>query len=248
MTLTARFKNIQWGTVAWLTIVWMLLWGDISWGNAISGFLLGVLVVVVMPLPRVDFKGTIRPLHFLYLVVRFLLDLLLSSFQVAWQALQFGKTPRGAIVRVRLRSDSDLYMTLTSELSCLVPGSLVIEADPVSQTLYVHVLDLESYGGVDKVRKDVLALEARVMRALASKEELERAGVSLGRAALQDDLLAQQDSVPNQGAVVSQVTVPTRRSEAAHDSANAHGSVPTQDPVPPQEDPTDPHHTKGTDT
>lgn len=199
MTLAARFKNIQWRTVVWLTIVWMLLWGDISWGNAISGFLLGILVMVIMPLPRIEFKGTVRPLHFVYLVVRFLLDLMLSSFQVAWQALQFGKTPRGAIIRVKLRSDSDLYMTLTSELSCLVPGSLVIEADPLSQTLYVHVLDLETYGGADKVRQDVRNLEARVMRALASKEELERAGLSLGREALKDIESGSKESLHTKG-------------------------------------------------
>lgn len=179
MTLKQRFKNIQWGTVVWLTIVWTLLWGDISWGNAIGGFLVSVFVLLIMPLPRIEFKGQVRPWFLVVLLGRFFWDMFHASFQVALQAFQFGKTPRGAIVRVKLRSDSDLYMTMTSELSCLVPGSLVIEAHPLTATVYVHVLDLESYGGADKVRQDVLALEARVMRAFASKEELDRAGISL---------------------------------------------------------------------
>lgn len=196
MTFKARLKNIQWGTVAWLTIVWVLLWGDVSWGNAIGGFSLAVIVMVILPLPPIDFKGRLRPLHLAILIGRFLFDMFMSSFQVAGQAFQFGKTPHGAIVRVKLRSDSDLYMTLTSELSCLVPGSLVIEAHQMSQTLYVHVLDLELYGGVEKVRADVLALEARVMRALASKEELERAGVSLyGREIKPSQELTEQDKL-----------------------------------------------------
>lgn len=179
MSLKERLKNIQWGSVTWLVIVWNLLWGEFSWGNIIGGFILSVLVVIVMPLPQIEFKGRIRPAFVLYLIARFLLDLVAASFQVALQAFQFGKTPRGAIIRVKLRSDSDLYMTLTSELSCLVPGSLVVEAHPLSQTLYVHVLDLENYGGAEKVRVDVLALEARVMRAFASQQELDRAGLTL---------------------------------------------------------------------
>lgn len=202
MSLKERFRNIQWGTVVWLVIVWNLLWGEFSWGNIIGGFLLGVLVVVIMPLPQIEFKGRIRPLFVLVLVLRFLLDLFIASFQVAVQAFQFRKTPRGAIVRVKLRSDSDLYMTLTSELSCLVPGSLVIEAHPLSQTLYVHVLDLDSYGGADKVRKDVLSLEARVMRALASKDELERAGLTLKGTVVKDSestSVAQPKAMENTG-------------------------------------------------
>lgn len=179
MKLTKRTKKIQWWTVLWLAVVWTLLWGDLTWGNLVAGAIIGLVVVLIMPLPAIEYEGRIRPLFVLILLGRFLLDLFMSSFQVAWQAFQFNKTPHGAIVRVKLNSDSDLYMTITAELSCLVPGSLVIEAHQVTNTLYVHVLDLELYGGVEKVRADVLALEARVMRAMASKEELKRAGVSL---------------------------------------------------------------------
>lgn len=181
MKMNRRSKKIQWGTVLWLAIVWSLLWGEFSWGNIAAGAIIGLVVVLVMPLPPIEYKGRIRLLFALILVGRFLLDMFFASFQVAWQAFQFNTTPRGAIVRVKLKSDSDLYMTITAELSCLVPGSLVIEAHQVTNNLYVHVLDLEQYGGAEKVRADVLALEARVMRALASKEELERAGISLTR-------------------------------------------------------------------
>jgi multicomponent Na+:H+ antiporter subunit E len=198
MSFKDRVKNIQWGTVAWLVVVWVLLWGDLSWGNVIGGFILGVVVVIIMPLPQIEFHGRIRLGFFLILIGRFLYDLVSSSFQVAMQAFEFGKTPHGAIVRVKLRSDSDLYMTLTSQLSCLVPGSLVIEAHPITQTLYVHVLDLESYGGADKVRNDVRALEARVMRAFASRDELERAGVSLRH--LTTSSVAEDASVSTSGA------------------------------------------------
>ena len=183
MTLHRRRANLaaQWPTILWLAVVWVLLWGDVSWGNIIAGLILAVTITLVLPLPAIAFHGTVRPLALLALLGRFVVDLVVASIQVSVQAFRFSHTPRGAVVGVRLRSSSDLYLTLVAELSTLVPGSLVIEAHRLTGMLYLHVLDLDSYGGVDKVRDDVHALEARVLRALASDEELEAAGLAKTR-------------------------------------------------------------------
>ena len=183
MTLHRRRANLaaQWPTIIWLAIVWVLLWGEVSWGNIVAGLIIALIITLVMPLPAIAFHGKVRPLALLALLVRFASDLVIASVQVSLQAFRFGHTPRGAVVGVRLRSSSDLYLTLVAELSTLVPGSLVIEAHRLTGMLYLHVLDLDSYGGVDKVRADVHALEARLLRALASDEELEAAGVAKTR-------------------------------------------------------------------
>lgn len=170
----------QWLAVCWLALVWVLLWGDLSWGNVLGGLVVGLVVVVVLPLPSFDVHGRVRPLRVVVLAGRFVVDLVVASFQVAWFAVRSGREPRGAVVGVRLRNASDIYLTVTAELSSLVPGSLVMEVHRLTGMLYLHVLDLEWYGGADKVRADVLALEARVLRALASDAELDAAG--LGRA------------------------------------------------------------------
>ncbi|MEK8226242.1 monovalent cation/H+ antiporter complex subunit F [Oerskovia sp. M15] len=73
-------------------------------------------------------------------------------------------------------------MTITAELSSLVPGSLVIEAHRLTGMLYLHVLDLDAAGGADKVRQDALDLEARVLRAFASNDDLRAAGSTSTRA------------------------------------------------------------------
>lgn len=183
MTLHRRRTKLaaQWPTILWLALVWVLLWGDISWGNIIAGLALAVVVTLVMPLPTIGFHGRVRPLGVLALFLRFAVDLVIASVQVSMQAFRFGHTPRGAVVGVRLKSSSDLYLTIIAELSSLVPGSLVIEAHRLTGMLYLHVLDLESYGGVDKVRDDVHALEMRVLRAMASDDELAKAGVARTR-------------------------------------------------------------------
>ena len=66
---------------------------------------------------------------------------------------------------------------MTAQITTLVPGSVVVEAIRSNGMLYVHFIDVEFQGGIEAMRHGVLATEARVMRALASDEELERAGI-----------------------------------------------------------------------
>lgn len=169
--------HVQWATIAWLTVVWVLLWGDVTWGNIVNGVLLGLLLTTGLRMTPVDFRGRVHPVGLAVLLGRFAFDLVQASFEVSMVALRPGYTPRGAVVCVQLRSHSDLYLTLTAELCSLVPGSIIVEAHRLTGRLYVHVLDVETTGGVEKARQNVLDQEARVLRALASDEELAAAGL-----------------------------------------------------------------------
>lgn len=171
----------QWPTILWLTAVWTLLWGEITWANVLGGLAIGIVVTLVFPLPAMGLPIRIRPWHLLRLTGFFLGSLVVASFQVAWQALSPRTQVRGAVVGVRLRNPADLYLTVTAELSTLVPGTLVVEARRITGMLYLHVLDLAASGGEEKVRQDVLDLEEHVLHALASDEELERAGLVVPR-------------------------------------------------------------------
>jgi len=175
-----RRVTTQWRTILALTLVWVLLWGDLSWGNLVAGAVIGAAVIVLFPLPSIASRGTLRPWPFVVLVARFVADLVVASFQVSAIALDPRRTPRGAVVGVRLRNPSDLYMTMTSELTSLVPGSLVIEAHRLTGMLYLHVLDVDQAGGIEQIREDTLALEARILHAFASNEDLRAAGLYRG--------------------------------------------------------------------
>lgn len=199
MTIHRRRRKLaeQWPTILWLAVVWVLLWGTLTWGNVLAGLGIALVVTVLMPLPTIDFHGRVRPLGILTLLLRFMWELVVASVEVSLYAFRFGTVPRGAVVGVKLRSSSDLYLTLVAEISSLVPGSLVIEAHRNTGMLYLHVLDIASYGGPEKVREHTLELEARVMRALASDEELARAGVATtrrGQGALDAERAAEQRS------------------------------------------------------
>ena len=179
MTLHPRRRRAvpQWRTLLWLTVVWVLLWGDLSVGNVLAGLLIGLVVSVVMPLPPIGAQGRVRPLRLAHLAGRFAVDVLVASVQVGIQAFRV-RPPLSAVIRVRLRSSSDLYLTLTAELCSLVPGSIVVEAHRLTSTLYLHVLDVRGADGIERARRRVLEQEERVLRALASDAELAAAGLA----------------------------------------------------------------------
>ncbi|KMY22933.1 multicomponent Na+:H+ antiporter subunit E [Actinobaculum suis] len=170
-----RFPKASLGLLVWLTMVWVLLWGEVSAGNVVAGFALALLVTEISPFPATDYDARFRPRALIRLFAIFFKDLVVASTQMAWFIFK-RKEPRGAVIRVRLRSQSDLYLFLTSCMSTLVPGSLVIDTDADTGTLYVHVFDVELAGGVSAAHKSVLDLEERVLRALASGRELVAAG------------------------------------------------------------------------
>jgi len=179
-------RRLSWRMVIWLTAVWVMLWADFTAANILIGLVIGALVTMFLPLPTIDFRGRIHPLPAITLIAQFLFDLVRASFQVALLALNPGREPTGAVIRVHLRNESDLYLTLTSQLTTLIPGSIVIEANRQTGVLYLHVLDVDAVGGIEKVRADTLAQEERVMRALASADELEAAGIFRQGRATQD--------------------------------------------------------------
>ena len=95
----------------------------------------------------------------------------------SWQVLRLAlgrRRPRNAVIEVQLRSRSDFYLTLTAELTALVPGSAVVDARRSTSVLYLHLLDIERQGAIERQRQHVLTVEERVVRAFGSDEEIAR--------------------------------------------------------------------------
>ena len=161
----------------WLTVLWVLLWGDLTAANVIAGVAVALGVGLTLRMPPVPYAGRVHVLSLLYLLWRFVVDLVVASGQVVLLALSPRARPQSALVGVQLRSRNELYMTLTSSITCLVPGSVVVEAHRTTGMLYVHVLHVPMAHGVEAARAHVLDTEARVLRALASDAELEAAGL-----------------------------------------------------------------------
>ena len=155
-----------------LTAVWVLLWDEVSLFLVLTGVGLAVLVGLVFPLPPIDLHGRFRPVQALRLLGRLLVDAFRASVDVVTLAFRLGTVPRSSIVRVRLRSRFDLYLTLTAELVSLVPGTIVLEVHRATGTLYLHVLGATDDAAIEEATRAVLEAEARVLRTFGSASEV----------------------------------------------------------------------------
>lgn len=160
-----RRSRIQWGPALWMTLVWVLLWGELTIGNILGGVLVALVILMVFPLPRLTVDFTVRPWATTVLAARFFSDMVIASVHVAWLALRPGRTVRGVVVDLHLHGRNELFQTITAEMVALVPGTLVIDLHSPTGALTLHVLNINSRAEAERVRRQVLAQEARVLRA-----------------------------------------------------------------------------------
>lgn len=156
-----------------LVLLWMILWGTVSWLSVISGLIVALTVTRVFYLPPVDLSGRFNLWHIAVYLAHFLKDVFAASFQVAFQAIT-PSVPRCSIIAIQLRTRSDLIMTLVGITLSLIPGSLVIDVDRERSIIYLHTFDTESDDDVEATRNQGLIIEARIVRALGSREDLRR--------------------------------------------------------------------------
>ncbi|QCU77279.1 Na+/H+ antiporter subunit E [Citricoccus sp. SGAir0253] len=162
----------QWPLLLGLTLTWGALWQDFSPGVLLAGVVFSLLVLWFYRLPRVTFADRFSPWHVLVFTGRFLVHVVTASASVAWDAITKGPRIANSVVAVPLRSHDDLVVTLTGHALALVPGSLVIDVDRPSSTLFLHVLDARDEADVESFRAEALATEAAIIRAIGSRADL----------------------------------------------------------------------------
>ncbi|HQA77837.1 MAG TPA: Na+/H+ antiporter subunit E [Propionicimonas sp.] len=167
-----RFR-FQWRAIVLLALVWVLLWGDASLLNILYGALLGWLVTVVFWLAPIRYYGRVHVGRALLLLFTQLRDLAVASVHLAMVAIRPRLELRPGVVKVTLRSNSDLYQVMVAQLISIVPGTLVVEVSRHPRLLYLHVFDLPDAAAVKRERKHALALERRVVEAFGSKSDIE---------------------------------------------------------------------------
>lgn len=171
--LSWRTRALRRGVgLAWLVLVWVLLWGTWTVGTVLAGVIVALAVTLTLPLAKVDLDRRLRPVGLVMLLALFLRDLVVASVQVAWLAIRLGPPLRSAVVGVRLRTTSDLILTIVTELVTLVPGSVVIEVSQSEHSLYAHVLNVDDADQAVAFRHRVHVVEERVARAIGTEENL----------------------------------------------------------------------------
>ncbi|MET0590672.1 MAG: Na+/H+ antiporter subunit E [Naasia sp.] len=157
-----------------LVLLWLFLWGSFTPVDVLMGVFVAILVTRVFELPPVTLSGRFNPFWLIVFLVDFIWHVILGSVQVAALAFRFGRVPKSSVVEVNLETKSDFVMTLVAIATSLVPGSLILEVDREKSTLFLHVINADDPEHIEKARRDVILTERRLLRALGSRDELDR--------------------------------------------------------------------------
>ncbi len=85
----------------------------------------------------------------------------MASLQVVWEIITPRDHTRPAVVSARTRSTVPGHITAVANMISLTPGTLSLEVDHDTRTIYIHVLHLDSFeetrAGVSKLETLTLA-------------------------------------------------------------------------------------------
>ncbi|WIB60503.1 Na+/H+ antiporter subunit E [Curtobacterium sp. MCLR17_007] len=178
---TRRISRARRIVVAWryevplgigLTVLWALLWGSWTPLTLLCGVVVALLVTQALPLPPVPLSPRFSVLHALRFLVVWTGLVIAASFKVAWVAFRPRGVRRSSIVLVQLHTTSEMTFTLATLAISLVPGSYVADVDLHRRRLLLHVLDTERQEQVDSEKQMALRIDALVIRALGSKQDV----------------------------------------------------------------------------
>ncbi|MGO2048542.1 MAG: Na+/H+ antiporter subunit E [Brachybacterium tyrofermentans] len=174
-----RFAEL---TRSWIWILvsvalWCLLWGGLDLKNLLGGLAAALLVFVLFPMPPLGHELTIRPVRFLLFLVRFLYDLCESAIEVGWYSIRPAPQPPSSVIAVTMASRSDFFLSCTGVLCTLIPGSVVVEAQRATGTLFLHTIGTGTPEEAEKARRTVREQEERLLWAFGRREVLEEAGL-----------------------------------------------------------------------
>lgn len=166
-----RSRRSQWPMVLGLTFIWVALWQDMSLSTIVLGILFSSAVLLLLPLPRVPFADRFNVWHTVTFCLYFMWKITVASWQVAVKAVNPGPSVINSVVAVKLRTQDDLLLTLIGHVYALIPGSLVIDVDRPTSTLFLHVIDIPDEESAEAFRVDSLDIEARMIRGFGSKRD-----------------------------------------------------------------------------
>lgn len=157
--------------VVWLTLVWVTLWETLTWANLLGGLAVATAVLYLVPPRDRDVSVGFRPVPAVKLVFYFLWELVVASLQVVWEIITPRDHTKPGVVAVHTRSPVPGHVTAVASMVSLIPGTLSLEIDAATMTIYIHVLHLHSF---DETRQSVRQLEDLTLAAFPPKDGLSR--------------------------------------------------------------------------
>ena len=124
-----------------LTATWCALWQEISIANLLAGA--GLATVVLATGVGTRTSGAIRLIPLAKLLWVVFVDLVTSTIDVAREILTPTDYTNEAIIAVDIPAEGRHHFLLLIIAVTLTPGTAVVDADPDTGTLYLHLLHVE---------------------------------------------------------------------------------------------------------
>jgi multicomponent Na+:H+ antiporter subunit E len=148
-------------TLALLVIAWCALWGSVSVANVLSGTLIAVAATLFSGVDRNAGGLRIVPLlHFVWLVV---VDLVVSTVQVAWEILTPTDYTDEAIIAVDTHIEARSHFLMLVVAITVTPGTAVIDSDADTGRLYLHVLHADKAPEIEQHVRKLVDLACRAL-------------------------------------------------------------------------------------
>lgn len=149
-------------SVAWLALVWLALWESPSWGRLVGGIAVALLATALVRPATGSGRVRVRPVATVVLSGYFLWKLVEASMIVAWEVVTPRDRTRPGVIAVPIETTNQAVMTVVANLVSLTPGTLTLEIDSATSTLFIHVLHLHSK---QRTTVEVLHFERLVLAA-----------------------------------------------------------------------------------
>jgi multicomponent Na+:H+ antiporter subunit E len=154
------------GRIVLLVALWLLAWGEVTVANVVSGAAVASALLVAFPPERRAGDGLqLRPLGVARLAGYVLVQLVTSNLVMTAAILRRHPSTRPGVLAHRLQRPSEEIVTLMTSVIALSPGTMTVDVDPDSTTIYVHFLFLRD---VDAARAQLTRLERLAVRAVVA--------------------------------------------------------------------------------
>ncbi len=138
--------------------------GDFSLSNVVVGFSIGFLILVFTRRIVGSPDYLIKVRRVIGLILFFIRELILSNLRVAYDVLTPRHYMRPGVIAIPLDAQTDVEITLLSNMVTLTPGTLSLDISTDRKTLYLHAMYIDD---IDTVRRQIKdGFERRILEVL----------------------------------------------------------------------------------
>lgn len=148
-----------------IAFVWTFLQDAPSTQHFVIGYTMGAIFLYFSSRRSKSMFYLHRVAVLLQLVVVFLVELVRSNAQVAYQVLHPRLPVKPGLIAVPLAATTDAQITIFAAMITMTPGTISVDVSPDKRYLYVHVLSLDDAEVTKSVLKD--RFERRIVEVLS---------------------------------------------------------------------------------